>query len=46
MSAAARVALEVGATPSRPYILSVGATPTAHAVDALKASDLPGTLEL
>jgi hypothetical protein len=43
---AAKVAIELGAAPTRPYVLSVGATPTAHAVDSLHAVNLPGVIEL
>ena len=46
MSTAARVALSLGAAPASPYTLSVGATPTAHAIDLFKSSGLPGVLEL
>ncbi|RSH80215.1 hypothetical protein EHS25_007225 [Saitozyma podzolica] len=41
---AAKVAIELGAAPTRPYVLSVGATPTAHAVDSLHAVNLPGQI--
>lgn len=46
VTTAAKVALSLGARPATPYTLSVGATPTAHAIDMLTASSLPGTLEL
>ncbi|WVR06754.1 hypothetical protein IAU60_003789 [Kwoniella sp. DSM 27419] len=46
VSTAAQIALDLGAKPSGPYVLSVGATPTAHVVEAIKSSDLPGVIEL
>ena len=46
VSSAAQVALDLGSQPRSPYILSVGATPTAHAVDTLKATKVPGIIEL
>jgi D-serine deaminase-like pyridoxal phosphate-dependent protein len=46
VSIAARLAVSRGANPVRPYVLSVGATPTAHAISKFKQSDLPGVLEL
>jgi hypothetical protein len=46
VSSAAQIALDLGAKPSNPYILSVGATPTAHAVESLKSAGGPGIVEM
>ncbi|KAL8290148.1 hypothetical protein RQP46_003087 [Phenoliferia psychrophenolica] len=45
VNSAASVALSLGAKPSKPFVLSVGATPTAHAATPA-AGSLNGTLEL
>ena len=46
VNAAAGLALELGASPEQPYVLSIGATPTAHVAKALEEMTLHGTLEL
>ncbi|KAM0746362.1 hypothetical protein T439DRAFT_319020 [Meredithblackwellia eburnea MCA 4105] len=46
VNSAAGVALSLGAKPAKPFTLSIGATPTAHAANQSNSGDLNGKLEL